>query len=820
MIPWDADFGIGASATWFNWPTDHDFFADIHDPTLRDHWIEEPEFRRAVMQSLYAFATGPMEAAVFNSEATAWHNALGACGVSTPVPTTMQAWISDRRAYILGRLNASNTYSFAITSNGGADFSTGSSPVTIQGTAPLEVDKVYLNGSPITVRWVDLNTWSVDIPLVTGANPMNFVGYDMIGDVVPLASDSITVTFTGNIVPLAGNLIISELMYKPLDEGYADSDDLEFIELKNIGSETLNLEGVYFDAGLTYAFTNAETLAAGEFIVLVSSNGGFAQRYPGVAIDGEYVGQLKNSGEHIVLVDSIGQPITSVDYLDVAPWPTLPDTAGYSLVPAILPPSIPQTNALEWTSSCAVGGSPREDDAGNASLAPSIMAQPADVSVAPGGDAQFECLAVSCPAPQYRWNTNGVSVASGSNTTFAITGVSSNLHGLVVQCIVSNDLGSVTSDFAVLLVETPGAGSAPVLDPLTNVVSDADSLVAFTARAADADIGQSVFYALGAGAPLGATMHPSSGVFNWTPSNSDEGEHLFSVIAYDNGVPSKSDAEVISITVNKINHAPVITVSNQVVNEESLLQFTVGAIDIDLPAQNLTYILESGVPTGATINATNGVFSWTPTEAQGPGTFDVNVRVTDDGNPLQSSSNVFQVSVQEVNRSPVISPIGSVGENPYGVVHLHPSGMVVMNPVVVDPDLPKENLVFTLLGAPTNVTVNSTNGMLRFDVDVDHVGGQNLITYTVQDSGSPVSEQFLYSVLPEIVQSVSYTTNGLSLVEWNAYAGGNYRVEYCDDLSGESWFLQEEVVATESTASIIVDISAMPYRVFRVRWLP
>ena len=146
--------------------------------------------------------------------------------------------------------------------------------------------------------------------------------------------------------------------------------------------------------------------------------------------------------------------------------------------------------------------------------------------------------------------------------------------------------------------------------------------------------------------------------------------------------------------------------------------------------------------------------------------------------------------------------------------------MVVMNPVVVDPDLPKENLVFTLLGAPTNVTVNSTNGMLRFDVDVDHVGGQNLITYTVQDSGSPVSEQFLYSVLPEIVQSVSYTTNGLSLVEWNAYTGGNYRVEYCDDLSGESWFLQEEVVATESTASIIVDISAMPYRVFRVRWLP
>ena len=126
-------------------------------------------------------------------------------------------------------------------------------------------------------------------------------------------------------------------MYKPLDEVYADGDDLEFIELKNIGSETLNLQGVYFDAGLTYAFTNNQTLAAGDFIILVSSNGGFAQRYPGISIDGEYVGQLKNSGENISIVDSIGQPITSVDYLDVAPWPTLPDTAGHSLVPVILP---------------------------------------------------------------------------------------------------------------------------------------------------------------------------------------------------------------------------------------------------------------------------------------------------------------------------------------------------------------------------------------------------------------------------------------------------------------------------------------------------
>ena len=48
------------------------------------------------------------------------------------------------------------------------------------------------------------------------------------------------------------------------------------------------------------------------------------------------------------------------------------------------------------------------------------------------------------------------------------------------------------------------------------------------------------------------------------------------------------------------------------------LTFTATATDNDLPANTLTFTLV-GEPTGAVDRPVSGVFTWTPTEAQGPG---------------------------------------------------------------------------------------------------------------------------------------------------------------------------------------------------------
>src|SRR5204863_479527 len=80
------------------------------------------------------------------------------------------------------------------------------------------------------------------------------------------------------------------------------------------------------------------------------------------------------------------------------------------------------------------------------------------------------------------------------------------------------------------------------------------------------------------------------------------------------------------------NTTPMLApIGNRAVDEGSLLAFMATATDPD--PQTLTFSLDPGAPAGAGIDPVTGAFTWTPTEAQGPGTFAVTVRVTDSGTP-------------------------------------------------------------------------------------------------------------------------------------------------------------------------------------------
>jgi hypothetical protein len=64
---------------------------------------------------------------------------------------------------------------------------------------------------------------------------------------------------------------------------------------------------------------------------------------------------------------------------------------------------------------------------------------------------------------------------------------------------------------------------------------------------------------------------------------------------------------------------------------------------VDLPPTLLTYALVAP-PAGASID-TNGVITWTPTQAQGPSTNTITTVVTDNGVPSLSATNSFAVVV-------------------------------------------------------------------------------------------------------------------------------------------------------------------------------
>src|SRR6185295_16455038 len=122
----------------------------------------------------------------------------------------------------------------------------------------------------------------------------------------------------------------------------------------------------------------------------------------------------------------------------------------------------------------------------------------------------------------------------------------------------------------------------------------------------------------------------------------------------DNGSPAQNDSETITIIVNEVNAAPVLTaIGNKTASEGTQLTFTATATDSDLPSQTLTFSLDAGAPAGAAITSA-GVFTWTPNENQGGTTNTITVRVTDNGSPAQSASETITIVVNEVNSAPAL----------------------------------------------------------------------------------------------------------------------------------------------------------------------
>jgi hypothetical protein len=187
-----------------------------------------------------------------------------------------------------------------------------------------------------------------------------------------------------------------------------------------------------------------------------------------------------------------------------------------------------------------------------------------------------------------------------------------------------------------------------------------------------------------------------------------------------------------------INLAPrVDPINDKLVFEGSQLTFTVSAVDNNSP---LTFSLADGVPAGAAIDATSGQFSWTPTEAQGPGEYPITVHVTDATGAL--ATETFQVEVAELNESPVLDAIEdrTVGE-----------GQLIDFVVQAnDPDLPDPGLVFSLEDPPEGAQIDPSTGRLTWRPNETQGGSDFTITVKVMDAAGVSDEQSFNVTVREV----------------------------------------------------------------------
>ncbi|MBN2512932.1 MAG: lamin tail domain-containing protein, partial [Sedimentisphaerales bacterium] len=161
--------------------------------------------------------------------------------------------------------------------------------------------------------------------------------------------------------PVRESLRITEIMYHPADP------NLEYIELKNVGFASLNLNLVRFTKGLAHLFGDV-AVDAGGLALVVRNKAIFESHYTeipaGVPVIQWQEGSLDNAGEILELQDALGRTILSFTYKDS--WYPLTDGDGFSLT--IIDPVNADLTLWDqkagWRPSVFAGGSPGLDEEG------------------------------------------------------------------------------------------------------------------------------------------------------------------------------------------------------------------------------------------------------------------------------------------------------------------------------------------------------------------------------------------------------------------------------------------------------------------------
>jgi len=177
----------------------------------------------------------------------------------------------------------------------------------------------------VRCRHFDSNEWASE-----WSNPIEFV---------PKASTS--------ALP---KIIISEVMHSNTDWKGIVGDDLQYVELQNVGSTAADISRAKFDkdSEIEFEFPVGTVLQPQETIILTSDKFWFSQRYPSSCKVHKFKKSLgKKSGSKLILVDSSKRVIFDVSYMK-----KFPDFTGHSVI------TRPWGNTQVWSTSSAEGGSP------------------------------------------------------------------------------------------------------------------------------------------------------------------------------------------------------------------------------------------------------------------------------------------------------------------------------------------------------------------------------------------------------------------------------------------------------------------------------
>ncbi|MEW6040219.1 MAG: putative Ig domain-containing protein [Elusimicrobiota bacterium] len=227
----------------------------------------------------------------------------------------------------------------------------------------------------------------------------------------------------------------------------------------------------------------------------------------------------------------------------------------------------------------------------------------------------------------------------------------------------------------------------------------------------------------------------------------------FTSFVFNEGTPTAS-YEPGQVVVTEANVAPTLALnptSPYSVNEGTNIQIQLVGADANT-SDVLTYSA-TGLPSGASLNSTTGLFSWTPAYNQA-NTYTVTFKVTDAGGLFDTEEAV--ITVNNVNRAPVFTtvlPPGVVVKAHYAPTPVYYQFLYTANDPDVDP------LTFSLEAGPDGSSI-SANGVFSWNAKPSQAGQSFVVTVKVTDGSLTTYTSETISVHP-IVDGVEDEFSGI-----------------------------------------------------------
>lgn len=151
--------------------------------------------------------------------------------------------------------------------------------------------------------------------------------------------------------PSIADVVINEIHYAP----DVKTEHVEFIELYNSGTNTIDLSSWSLKGGIEFAFPIQAALAPDGYLVIAQDPIALGAKFGLTNALGPWLGRLSNQSDKVVLENERGQVVDEVEYQLGFPWPTVGDRPGHSI--ELVNPGLDNDLGGSWRSS-SQGGTP------------------------------------------------------------------------------------------------------------------------------------------------------------------------------------------------------------------------------------------------------------------------------------------------------------------------------------------------------------------------------------------------------------------------------------------------------------------------------